>query len=216
MFVVVNTCLLVQSFFVQSKSSHLETVLFHSEEGNALLPWPTRITGRKLGGCCPVNTKDYMNTKHRTSTKVIMTRSTVRARRTVQRRRFLWTRNIVGTRGLYEHEIRYEHEAPYEHKIRYDHEGSYEHGGPTKKKFGLNTKHRTTTQDPTNTKDRICICAASSKSLPLFHCQVWQTTLTFTEKSLLTAWKGHIICAIMVFVSDFKVLSTSWYINENR
>jgi len=56
----------------------------------------------------------------------------------------------------------------------------------------MNTKDRTNAEDRANTKDRICICAASSIPLPLFHCQVWQTTLPFTEKSLLTAWKGQL------------------------
>jgi len=89
----------------------METVLFHSEEGNALLPWPTRITGRKVG--YPVHTKDRMNTKHRVITKVIMTQSTARTRRTIQRWNFLRTRSVVGTRGPYVHEIRYDHEGSY-------------------------------------------------------------------------------------------------------
>jgi len=146
------------------------------------------------------NMKLVMNTKHSRKMRTIQTWNSVWSRRIVLTWNLVWTRRIVRkwnsvwTWRTYEQEIWFEHKAS----------------------WTTTTKDRTNAEDRANMKDRICNCPASSISLPHFHCQVWQTTLTFTEKSLLTVWIGHIIWAIMIFMSDFKVLSTSWYFNENR
>jgi len=120
----------------------------------------------------PTNTKFGVNTKHHKNIKFDMITKDRTNTEDLRTRNSAWTQSIVPLRKTVRTRRNYEQEIRPEHKASYHYARPYEHGGTM------------------NMKDRICIGAASSTSLPLFHCQVWQTTLTFTEKLLLTASKG--------------------------
>jgi hypothetical protein len=191
-FVVSNTCLLVSTFLLQPKSSHLETALVDWEDGNTLLPWPTRIKVERKEDVVQWTQKTVrtQRTKRTRSTvrtlKSVWTRSTVRTWRTERTRSTVRTRRTERTRST----VRTRTERT-RSTVR------------TRKSVWTRSTKRT----PKTVRTRRTVFA--SALLPVFLCrcfivQVWENTLTFTEKSLLTAWKRpslqYIIWAIMVFM----------------